>query len=184
MAKEANGPNSTILGAAGEHFVMSQLLRRNMIAALAPTGVPNADIVVTDKLGDRLCAVHVKVRRDIGSDGGWHMGQKHEELVSPNLFYSFVDFGKSLADQPRTWVVPSGTVAKSLRKFIRIGCTRLERRGSSAMTAPFDASCPTTIPSQYKLGWLNPYFENWASLARRNGAGGPNRVGARRRLCE
>ncbi len=41
--------NSTILGAAGEHYVMCQLLRRDLIAALAPTGVPNADIIVTDK---------------------------------------------------------------------------------------------------------------------------------------
>ena len=104
-------PNSTILGAAGEHYVMSQLLRRNMIAALAPAGVPNADIVVTDKLGHRLCAVQVKVRRDIGADGGWHMGQKHEKIRSSNLFYCFVDFGKSLTDQPRTWVVPNEIVA-------------------------------------------------------------------------
>jgi hypothetical protein len=101
-AKNEGAPNSTILGAAGEHFVMCQLLRRNMIAALAPTGVPNADIVVTDKLGDRLCAVQVKVRREVGSDGGWHMGQKHEDLVSANLFYCFVDFGSSLTDPPRT----------------------------------------------------------------------------------
>jgi hypothetical protein len=64
--------NSTIFGAAGEHYVMCQLLRQNMIAALAPAGVPNADIVVTDKLGNRLCAVQVKVRRERGSDGGWH----------------------------------------------------------------------------------------------------------------
>jgi hypothetical protein len=48
-SKMLESPNSTILGAAGEHFVMSQLLRRNVTAALAPTGVPNADIVVTDK---------------------------------------------------------------------------------------------------------------------------------------
>ena len=32
---------STVLGAAGEHCVMCQLLRRGLIAALAPVGVPN-----------------------------------------------------------------------------------------------------------------------------------------------
>ena len=57
-----------------------------MIAALAPAGVPNADIVVTDQIGDRLCAIQVKARTDKGSDGGWHMKPKHEELSSPNLF--------------------------------------------------------------------------------------------------
>jgi hypothetical protein len=38
---------STLLGAAGEHYVLCQLLRRGYIAALAPIGVPNADILVT-----------------------------------------------------------------------------------------------------------------------------------------
>ncbi|MBJ7407822.1 MAG: hypothetical protein JHD07_32885 [Bradyrhizobium sp.] len=101
---------------------------------------------MTDKLGDRLCAVQVKVRRDIGSDGGWHMGQKHEELVSPNLFYSL-----SILENRSPTSRKHGSFRAELspnlsRKFIRIGCTRLERRGSSAMTAPSDASCPITIP--------------------------------------
>jgi hypothetical protein len=44
--------NSAILGAAGEHYVMSRLLMRGMIAALAPVNAPNADIVVTNKIGE------------------------------------------------------------------------------------------------------------------------------------
>jgi hypothetical protein len=70
----AAGPsNSTLLGAAAEHYVMCQLLRRQMIAALAPAGVPDADIIVSDRLGSALAAVQVKARREIGRDGGWHM---------------------------------------------------------------------------------------------------------------
>jgi hypothetical protein len=61
---------STLLGAAGEHYVMCQLLRHSFIAALAPVGVPNADIVVTDEIGDRLFAIQVKTRNDKGKDGG------------------------------------------------------------------------------------------------------------------
>ena len=64
-----------LTGAAGEHYVMCQLLRRDFIAALAPVGVPNTDIVVTDAVGDRLASIQVKSRRDIGSDGGWHVRQ-------------------------------------------------------------------------------------------------------------
>ncbi len=55
---------STLLGAAGEHYVMSLLLRHGFIAALAPVGVPNCDIVVTDDIGDRLWAVQIKSRVD------------------------------------------------------------------------------------------------------------------------
>ena len=38
--------SSTIIGAAGEYHVLSQLLRRGWIAALAPDGAPNMDILV------------------------------------------------------------------------------------------------------------------------------------------
>jgi hypothetical protein len=36
-----------LTGVAGEHYVLFELLRKGYIAALAPTGVPDADIVVT-----------------------------------------------------------------------------------------------------------------------------------------
>jgi hypothetical protein len=162
-----NGPNSTILGAAGEHYVMCQLLRRNMIAALAPAGVPNADIVVTDKLGDRLCAVQVKVRRDIGSDGGWHMGQKHEEIRSPNLFYCFVDFGKFLTDAPKVWIVPSEIVAKFVQATHQDWLSTPGAKGQIRNDSSFRRFMPAYEPlADYRAGWLDFYFENWGSLER------------------
>jgi hypothetical protein len=166
MAKrEKDGPNPTILGAAGEHYVMCQLLRRNMIAALAPAGVPNSDIVVTDKLGDRLCAVQVKVRREAGSDGGWHMGQKHEGLVSPNLFYCFVDFGSSLTDPPRTWIVPSAVVAKFVREIHQDWLSTPGKKGQQRNDNNLRRFTPEYKPlPEYKMGWLQQYLENWGSL--------------------
>ncbi len=94
---------------------MCQLLRQGYIAALAPVGVPNCDIVVTDDIGDRLCALQVKTRRNLGSDGGWHMSKKHEPLRSPTLVYCFVDFGKSPSDAPTTFVVPACVVGETLQ---------------------------------------------------------------------
>ena len=58
---------STLIGPAGEHHVMSEPLRRRYIGALAPRGVPNADIVVTDIDGARACAIQVKTRRNISA---------------------------------------------------------------------------------------------------------------------
>ena len=57
--------SSSLLGAAGEHYIMSELLRRGYIAALAPQGVPNTDIVVSDIQGSRLCSIQAKARRDL-----------------------------------------------------------------------------------------------------------------------
>lgn len=107
---------STLLGAAGEHYIMCELLRRGFIAALAPQGVPNADILVTDLEGSRLCSIQVKARRDKGSDGGWHMKKKHEELQADRLLYCFVDFGKEVSDRPSVYVIPSADVARILRE--------------------------------------------------------------------
>jgi hypothetical protein len=165
MARNDDTKNSTTRGAAGEHFVMYQLLRRNMIAALAPTGVPNTDIVVTDKLGDRLCAVQVKVRREKGSDGGWHMGQKHEEIESPNLFYCFVDFGRELTDAPKTWIVPSAVVAKFIREMHKDWLRTPGRNDQQRNDTKFRRFMPEYKPLlAYKKGWLDPYFEKWETL--------------------
>jgi hypothetical protein len=160
--------NSTIFGAAGEHYVMCQLLRQNMIAALAPAGVPNADIVVTDKLGNRLCAVQVKVRRERGSDGGWHMGQKHETIVSPNLFYCFVDFGRGLADQPKCWIVPSAVVAHvvttSHRNWLAAPGRGGRVRNDSKMRRFLPDYAKLGLGAEYGFGWLEAYEEKWGLL--------------------
>ncbi len=73
--------NSRIIGAAGEHFVLCQLLRRGWIATQAPEGAPNMDILVTDEHSRRLCSIQVKTRRTTGGKVGWVMQEKHEGLV-------------------------------------------------------------------------------------------------------
>ena len=106
--------DTTIIGNAGEYYVMCQLLRRGWIAALAPTGVPNMDIIVTDKDSQKLCSISVKTRRDIGSDRGWHMSEKHERIAAADLFYCFINFGKNERDSAKCYVVPSEIVANAL----------------------------------------------------------------------
>jgi hypothetical protein len=158
--------NSTILGAAGEHYVMCQLLRRQMIAALAPVGVPNADIVVTDHIGDRLCAIQVKARREVGSDGGWHMKPKHEELVSPSLFYCFVDFRAALTEQPKCWVVPSAVVATALRETHQAWLAAPGRNGKPHKDSDVRRLLPhyPIMGERYPVGWLDRYYEAWSLL--------------------
>jgi hypothetical protein len=48
-----NKISGVILGTAGEHYVMAELLRRGLVAAKAREGVPNFDIVITDLDGER-----------------------------------------------------------------------------------------------------------------------------------
>lgn len=160
---------STLLGAAGEHYVMSQLLRRGFIAALAPVGVPNADIVVTDELGDRLCALQVKSRVDKGRDGGWHMRAKHEHIRSPFLYYVFVDFGTGLENHPTCFIIPSETVAEVLRASHALWLSTPGQRGQARR----DGDLRRLLPDYDRVGlaigrgaeWMTPYRENWTSIA-------------------
>src|SRR5258706_1807057 len=122
---------TSLLGAAGEHYVMSELLRRGYIAALAPQGVPNADIIVCDVEGTRLCSIQVKTRRERGRDGGWHMKEKHEKLRSDTLFYCFVDFGTGV-NAPVVYVVPSPHVAEALERSHRTWLSTPGKKGQVA----------------------------------------------------
>jgi hypothetical protein len=158
---------ATLLGAAGEHYVMCQLLRRGFIAALAPVGVPNCDIVVTNDIGDRLCAVQVKTRRDIGSDGGWHMGRKHERLTSPTLFYCFVNFGKAPLDSPSCHIVPAAVVAETLQTGHQLWLKQPGKGGKEHKDGDFRRFLPCYRNLNYKgrsAGWLDQYLEAWSTL--------------------
>lgn len=158
---------TSLTGAAGEHFVMSQLLRRGLIAALAPAGVPNCDIIVTDDIGDRLCAVQVKTRNSTGADGGWHMSKKHEALTSPTLFYCFVDFAVGQDCGPFTYVVPSGTVAHVLFECHQAWLHQPRKRGQRRKDNDLRRFLPDYSHLQmgkYEAGWLERYREAWQLL--------------------
>jgi hypothetical protein len=158
---------STLLGAAGEHFIMSQLLRRGFIAALAPQGVPNADIVVTDVKGSRLCSIQVKTRRDIGSDRGWHMKAKHEKVIGGRLFYCFVDFGKSSGDEPTIYVIPAKTVADVLQASHRAWLAAPGRNGRAHKDNVLRRLRPDYRLGRgfcYQSGWMDGYRDAWHIL--------------------
>lgn len=159
---------SSVLGAAGEHYVMCQLLRRGMIAALAPAGVPHTDILVTDAIGDRACAIQVKARREKGGDGGWHMAQKHETIESNGLFYAFVDFGKDLDATPSCFVLPSATVADVIRRHHLAWMASPGKNGQPHNDGKLRRFLPDYERKGQHIGcgpgWLEPYRNAWHLL--------------------
>lgn len=160
---------STVLGSAGEHYVMCQLLRRGLIAALAPVGVPNTDIIVTNELGSRLCAVQVKTRVEKGRDRGWHMRKKHEQISEPTLFYTFIDFGSSLVEQPICYVVPSAVVADVVYRshaewLSRPGKSGRQRQDSDVRRFLPDYEQALGVDIGCGQGWLDKYREAWGYI--------------------
>lgn len=162
-----NTSHTTLLGAAAEYYVMHQLLRRQMIAALAPIGVPDTDIIISDALGCSLASVQVKARRNIGRDRGWHMKAKHETIKRPQLFYCFVDFKDELCELPACWIMPSIVVANVLKISHKTWLNKPGRDGKKHN----DHDMRRLLPDyghlglkKYKEGWLAPYAENWHQL--------------------
>lgn len=149
---------------------MAELLRRGVIAALAPEGVPNMDIVVTSVDGAVQSAVQVKTRRDKGADGGWHMSRKHETIVAPRLFYCFVDLGRDDDARPAVWVMPSAKVAEVVRAahvaWLSTPGARGQKRNDTAMRriVPDYTYAYKPAPPAYPLGWMNPYRDAWHLL--------------------
>lgn len=169
--------SSAIIGVSGEYYVLSQLLRRGWIAALAPKGAPNMDILVTDEASQKLCAIQVKTRRDTGGHRAWPMNKKHETLVADDLFYIFVDLGKELADVAVCHIIPSQIVAEAIRLQHQAWLTTPGRNGRSRNDNDYRRLMPdctiNTEPitdegkivfDRYRLGWLDEYKENWNIL--------------------
>lgn len=164
---------STLTGAAGEQYVLYQLLRRGWVAALAPKGVPGVDIIVTDKEGNRQCAIQVKTRRDTGSDKGWHMRKKHETIVSKTLYYCFVDIGKTESDIPTIFIIPSEIVASILKDSHQLWLKTPGKNGSRHNDTDMRRLLPDyarrrqlqpTLMQKFGPGWMEKYKENWDIL--------------------
>lgn len=98
------------------------------------------------------------------------MSEKHENISSPGLFYVFLDFGRTLTDQPVCFVVPSAIVADVVA---RSHATWLSQPGKRVQVRK-DGPMRRFMPDYTKVGldigagpgWLEPYRENWAQLAK------------------
>ena len=160
---------TSLTGAAGEHLVMSRLLSRGYIAALAPQGVPNFDVVVTSVDGTQLCAFQVKTRWEKGGDRGWHMQEKHEHLSSPSILYCFVDLGLAGSNSPTVHVIPSEVVAKVVKQSHESGLSKPGAKGQKHNDSNFRRLLPDYVKlmgaeCDYRLGWMDRYLESWDQI--------------------
>ena len=161
--------STALTGAAGEHFVMYRLLSLGYVAGLAPQGAPNVDIVVTDPTAKRSVGIQVKTRLPKGSDKGWHMSQKHEDMMEENLFYCLVD----LSADTTVYVVPSGVVAEAVRESHRAWLSLPGKNGQPhrdsnvrRLLPDYSSLVKSDHPMlrKYSAGWLDEYEEAWDVL--------------------
>ena len=150
--------DTQLTGAAGEHLVLSRLLSRGFLAAQAPRGTRKADILVNYLDGGTPCLIQVKSRQ-FGSDGGWHMSEKHETMIEPDLFYCFVDFEP---EHPKVFVVPSQVVAEAIKSDHQIWLATPGRHGQAHNDTKMRRIRPNSNGKDSK--WLEEFAENWDLL--------------------
>jgi hypothetical protein len=97
------------------------------------------------------------------------MSRKHESLVSPALFYCFVDFAAHAPGGPFTYVVPARVVAKTLAECHQAWLSQPGKRNQQRKDSDFRRFLPDYSNlniGKYEAGWLVPYLEAWHLLQR------------------
>lgn len=156
--------DTQLVGAAGEHLVLSRLLARGILAAQAPRGTRKADILVNHLDGKAPCLIQVKTRSGKGADGGWHMKAKHEDIKDKDMFYCFVDLTEP---HPIVYVVPALQVAKVVTESHAKWLSTPGKKGQS-----HNETDMRRIRNSYGMdlksapdGWMKKYLENWELIS-------------------
>lgn len=152
---------TSLIGAAGEHYCMTQLLLRGYLAALTPRGAPDADILVHSPNGTVMAEIQVKSRS--GRHGrGWRMSEKNERNVRECLFYCFVDFG-----HPYHWsvyVMPSEDVAAYLKESHAEWLATPGKQGQQHNDWAGRFVSPERPTQGFPGKWMESYREGWDLL--------------------
>lgn len=152
------GSDKALVGAAGEHLVLSRLLSRGFLASAAPRGTEKVDIVVSDREGKSNFRIQVKTTEG-SSQKGWFLSAKHETQSAPDLFFCLVVLDLTA---PEVFVVPSNIVADTIRADHRHWLEKPSSKGE-----PHKDSNMRRIRSNMPLkefGWLDTYKEAWWHL--------------------
>ena len=152
-----------LVGAAGEHLVLSRLLAREMLASQAPRGTRKADILVNPLDGGRPVLIQVKTTSGSRTRVGWHMNVKHESIKDADLFYCFVDLGE---DNPQVYVIPASIVAKVIKtgheKWLKTPGAKGQKHNDSDMRRI--SNSPRLENKIAPTGWMDKYLEAWDLL--------------------
>jgi len=150
--------DKALVGAAGEHLVLSRLLSRGLLAAPAPRGTEKVDIVVTNQDGKSSFRIQVKTTEG-STRNGWFLNAKHESQSEPDLYFCFVLLRPT---SPQVFVVPSSVVAAAIQADHKHWLEKPSRSGK-----PHSDSAMRRIRSSMPLmehGWMDCYLERWDQI--------------------
>lgn len=155
--------DKTLIGAAGEHLVLSRLLERGILASQAPRGTRKADILVNPLDGGLPQLIQVKATLFTGAKLKWHMKAKHEEISDRDMFYCFVALN---SDKSSVYVIPAKLVSEAVKTAYKIWLDTPGKQGQAHNESEMrwiTSEYPYEVPG-FKNGWMDKYLEYWSQL--------------------
>ena len=108
--------DTSLVGAAGVHFVVSQLSLRGLIALPTIRNTAGVDVIVANKEGTWHANIQVKTSRSRVSF--WPVGKKYVEWIGENNFYVFLRYDPKL-DSFEVFLESSREVAKNCDEGVK-----------------------------------------------------------------
>lgn len=173
MASETSGSKITKLESAetaaiGEHYVLARLTALGFIVGLPPKNMRTVDLIAAPRDGNGSLLIQVKTRtKGRSSDEGWHMQEKHEQIIEDRLFYIFVTLPSKWSDsmQPETFVIPSKKVASILKISYQEWLRTPGKKGQKHNDTKMRRILPIYKGSlEIPTNWMEEFRDNWALL--------------------
>jgi len=157
MAKgDIKAGKSSIIGAAGEYFVMAELLKRGWLAGLTPRGARDFDIVATK--GDTTIHVRVKAKTADSKLFRWNRltdGKVFRAPIRESDFCVLVDIGSAA---PEYYVMPTRQLEKKLLEFFDEWLAAKPTRSAENRVIAFD------LGHVDHEQWLSRFKNDWTVL--------------------
>lgn len=149
---------TSLIGAAGEHLVISRLLRRGILASQSPFNASRYDILVNSK--KKKTPVLIQVKTTSQSKSNWQMKPEDAENSDRNFYYCFVD----LSSKPeKVYVIPSKKVCEVLVEADKAWMAKPRKDGAKK-----GEHKRRMLKNEFILdiksapdGWMNKYLEKW-----------------------
>jgi len=92
MPEQKKRPSTSLIGAAGVHYVTSELSLRGLIALPTVRNAPGIDLLVTNQAGTSHANIQVKTS---GSKVGfWPISTNYRDFKGPRNYYTFFRYIK------------------------------------------------------------------------------------------
>ena len=95
MPEAKKRPSTSLIGAAGVHYVASELSLRGLIALPTVRNAPGIDLLVTNQTGTWHANIQVKTSGT--KVGFWPISSNYMDFKGPHNYYAFLRYLKSEA---------------------------------------------------------------------------------------